>query len=71
MILERLREAGMLFFSELFDEDRVLAEYIVTFLALLELVHLGLVTVFQPADESDIRLIPSFRGAADGERQDA
>ena len=49
-----------MFFKELFSEDRSVGEFVVTFLALLELVHIGLIKVLQPSLESDIRLIPSF-----------
>ncbi len=55
-----LKEKGAIFFREIFSEDRTVSEFIVTFLALLELVHMGLVRVFQPTSEGDIRLIPSF-----------
>jgi chromatin segregation and condensation protein Rec8/ScpA/Scc1 (kleisin family) len=59
-IISRLKEKGIMFFSQLFDEDRVIDEFIVTFLALLELVHLGMVKVFQSAPDGDIQLVPSF-----------
>ena len=62
LIITRLKESGPLFFREIFSEDRTISELIVTFLALLELVHMGLVRVFQPASEGDIRLTPSFNG---------
>ena len=60
LIITRIKESGPLFFREIFSEDRTISEFVVTFLALLELVHTGLVKVFQPTYESDIRLIPSF-----------
>jgi segregation and condensation protein A len=60
LIMTQLRDRGPVFFQDLFDEDRTVSEFIVTFLALLELVHAGLVKVFQPAHESDIRLVPCF-----------
>ncbi len=60
LIIARIKEKGPMFFLELFDEDRTVSELVVTFLALLELVHLGLIKVFQPSLESDIRLAPSF-----------
>ena len=59
-IIARLKEKGGMLFKELFSEDRSIGEFVVTFLALLELVHIGLVKVSQPSLESDIRLIPSF-----------
>jgi segregation and condensation protein A len=55
-----LKERGAMNFRDLFEEDRVVSEFIVTFLALLELVHLGLVKVLQATAESDIRLTASF-----------
>ena len=60
LIITRIKESGPLFFREIFSEDRTISEFVVTFLALLELVHMGLVRVFQPTYEGDIRLIPSF-----------
>lgn len=60
IIISYLKEKGTIFFHELFTQDRMLSEFIVTFLALLELVHIGLVKVFQPSLESNIRLTPSF-----------
>lgn len=67
-IISLLREKGTLFFQEIFEKERTIGELIVTFLALLELVHMGLVKVFQPSLESDIRLTPCFdeTGGDDG-----
>ncbi|HUU80543.1 MAG TPA: segregation/condensation protein A [Acidobacteriota bacterium] len=65
-IIARLRKEGTLFFKELFIEDRTVSELIVTFLALLELVHIGLISVFQATDHSDIQLIPSFAENGEG-----
>ena len=59
-IISMLREKGTVFFREIFANDRTIGEFIVTFLALLELVHVGLVKVFQPSQDSDIRLSPCF-----------
>jgi segregation and condensation protein A len=59
-IIARLRKEGTLFFKELFIEERSVSEFIVTFLALLELVHIGLIRVFQATHHGDIQLIPSF-----------
>ena len=61
LIIDRLRERGAIYFQELFDQDKTLSELVVTFLALLELVHSGLVRLFQATWESDIRLIPVFK----------
>lgn len=62
-IMALLKEKGSMFFNELFTENGTVSEFIVTFLALLELVHMGLIKVFQPTNESDIRLTPSFEDA--------
>ena len=59
-IMDQLKETSTLFFKDLFNESRTIAEFIVTFLALLELVHMGLVKVFQPGPEKDIRLEAHF-----------
>lgn len=59
-ILEHLKKTKTLFFKDLFDEHRTITEFIVTFLALLELVHTGLVRVFQPDPGKDIRLEAHF-----------
>jgi chromatin segregation and condensation protein Rec8/ScpA/Scc1 (kleisin family) len=58
--MARLKKNGALFFEEIFGDDRTVSEFVVTFLALLELVHQGLVKVFQLTLESDIRLVPVF-----------
>ncbi len=70
VIIAYLRQKGSIFFYELFSEDRSLGELIVSFLALLELVHMGLVKVFQPDAESDIRLTPSFEENEEDEDMD-
>ncbi|OPX38281.1 MAG: chromosome segregation protein ScpA [Deltaproteobacteria bacterium] len=51
-----LREKHTLYFQELFPKSMGLSELVVTFLALLELVHQGLLKVFQPDPKSDILL---------------
>lgn len=61
LIMAHLKQRGSIFFHEIFNNDRIISEFIVTFLALLELVHIGLVKIFQPTHESDIRLVPSFK----------
>jgi segregation and condensation protein A len=66
-ILQQLRQKTTVFFKELFDENQTISEFIVTFLALLELVHIGMVRVFQPAPDSDIRLEARF---TDNEEED-
>jgi segregation and condensation protein A len=60
LIISILRQKGDIFFSELFSEDRTISEFIVTFLALLEVIHIGLVKVFQSKAEGEIRLIACF-----------
>lgn len=59
-IIARLKEKGTIFFHDIFTEDRTVSEFVITFLALLELVHVGLVKIYQPTPESDIRLSPCF-----------
>jgi segregation and condensation protein A len=55
-ILDTLREAGSRFFTELFSADRTVSELVVTFLAILELVQMGLVKVMQTGPLSEIHL---------------
>jgi segregation and condensation protein A len=62
IIIARLKEKNSIFFYELFSEDRTVSEFIVSFLALLELVHRGLVKIFQLTLESDIQLTALFEG---------
>ncbi|MDP6179945.1 MAG: segregation/condensation protein A [Desulfatiglandales bacterium] len=59
-IMERLKMDGSIYFRDLFFENRTLSEFIITFLALLELVHIGLVRVFQPFPDKDIKLEALF-----------
>jgi segregation and condensation protein A len=59
-ILERLRNEGSIYFRDLFTKDKTISEFVVTFLALLELVHVGMIRVFQPDQEKDIRLEALF-----------
>jgi len=60
LILDRLKNEGALYFRDLFHEDRTISEFIITFLALLELVQMGLVRVFQIDIDKDIRLEAHF-----------
>jgi segregation and condensation protein A len=55
-ILESLRGQGARAFADLFREDRTISELVATFLALLELVQMGLVRVFQPDSLAEIRI---------------
>ncbi len=59
-IIEQLRQETTIFFSDLFNESRTISEFIMTFLALLELVHIGMVRVFQPGPDKEILLTAHF-----------
>ncbi|MFH1627241.1 MAG: segregation/condensation protein A [Pseudomonadota bacterium] len=60
VIIAFLKQKGEILFDEIFGEDRTVSEFIVTFLALLELVHIGLVRVFQPSYNSAIHVVAHF-----------
>ena len=60
-ILESLKTNEIIYFPDLFKEDITISEFIITFLALLELVHMGLVRIFQPDPNEDIRLEAHFK----------
>ena len=64
-ILECLKTHGIMYFHELFAEDRTISEFIVTFLALLELVHSGLLRIFQDGLDKDIQLEALFEDSGD------
>jgi segregation and condensation protein A len=59
-IISLLREQSDIFFEEIFTGSQDLSELVVTFLALLELVHMGLIRVFQPSQQSRIHLSACF-----------
>lgn len=59
-IIARLREKPDIFFEEIFAGNQDISELVVTFLALLELVHMGLIKVFQPSQQNRIRLSACF-----------
>jgi len=59
-IIALLREKSDIFFEEIFTKNQDISELVVTFLALLELVHMGLIKVFQPSHQSRIRLSACF-----------
>ncbi len=59
-ILERLKHEPSICFRDLFSEDKTISEFIITFLALLELVHIGMITIFQPGSDSDIQVKALF-----------
>jgi segregation and condensation protein A len=64
-IMERLKKDGMIYFQDLFIGHKVVSEFIITFLALLELVHMGLVRIFQSDPDKDIRLEGLFEETED------
>ena len=64
-ILERLKDEGSIHFGDLFTGDRTISEFIVTFLALLELVNVGMIRVFQPEPGKDIQLEALFKDKGD------
>lgn len=68
-IMERLKRDGSIYFRDLFSENRTLSEFIITFLALLELVHIGLVRVFQPLPDKDIKLEALFNENEEGDHE--
>jgi segregation and condensation protein A len=55
-IKKRLERQKTLYFSELFSSKRSLSELIASFLALLELVRVGFLVVYQPKPGDDILL---------------
>ena len=59
-IMNKLKTDSEVFFTDLFKGDRSLAELVATFLALLELVHAGLIKIYQPDINKDIRLEAHF-----------
>ena len=60
-IMDRLKSQGPFFFVELFDQDRTISEFVITFLAILELVQMGLVRIVQAHLDADILLEPHFK----------
>ncbi len=64
-ILDTLRKKNTIFFHELFDTEGTASEFIVTFLALLELVHVGFIKVFQASYKSDIKLMACFENGGE------
>jgi segregation and condensation protein A len=59
-IIALLREKSDIFFEEIFAGNQDISELVVTFLALLELIHMGLIKVFQPSQQNRIRLSACF-----------
>lgn len=56
-ILERIEDTEAIRFEDLFDENRTRPRLIITFLALLEILRLGLVRVYQERDFGSIWII--------------
>jgi segregation and condensation protein A len=56
LVLEKLKTQGALYFHELFENDLTVSELIVTFLAILELVQMGLLKIFQNDPMADLRI---------------
>ena len=59
-ILDVLKNKNTIFFHELFDKEGTASEFIITFLALLELVHAGFIKLFQASHKSEIKLMACF-----------
>jgi segregation and condensation protein A len=64
-LLARLRESGTLLFNQVFDRLASREDLVVTFLALLELVRLGMVRVLQLARNGSIWIFLSSRKELD------
>jgi len=57
LIMEMLESQDTIRFEDLFKEDRTRAQLVVTFVALLELIRLGLVRAYQEKDFGNIWVI--------------
>lgn len=68
-IMNRLKEESTVYFKDLFLQDRTIAEFVVTFLAVLELVHMGLIRIFQPSPDTDIKLEARFQDNEDTDNE--
>jgi len=69
-IMDQLKERGGIYFVELFEQGRTLAELIITFLAVLELAQMGLLRIFQTGPDKDFRLEPHFKEEEEQETDD-
>jgi segregation and condensation protein A len=67
LIMETLKSAGAVYFQALFDKDKTIPELIVTFLALLELIHTGMIRAYQPSPEKDIKIEGLFNDEGETE----
>jgi len=63
-VMDLLKTRGALFFSDLFVDDRTVSEFVITFLAILELVQMGLVRIFQTHPDADIKIDALFEEEA-------
>jgi segregation and condensation protein A len=59
-VMDQLKMRGSLYFSECFQNDRTIRELIITFLAILELVQMGLIRIFQPEPYKEIKIEAHF-----------
>ncbi len=62
IILDKLEEEAMIRFDALFSDDRSKIQFIVTFLALLEILRLGLAKVFQKEGFGNIWVLHPEKG---------
>ena len=67
LIMEALKSAGAVYFKTLFDKDKTIPELIVTFLALLDLIHTGMIRAYQPSPEKDIKIEGLFNDEGETE----
>jgi segregation and condensation protein A len=66
-IIESLKAGRIRTFTDLFSQDRTLSELVATFLALLELVQMGFLKVFQTDSLAEIQLeLTTIEEQADG-----
>ncbi len=59
-VMDQLKARGSLYLGDLFQNDKTISEFIITFLAILELAQVGLIRVFQPEPLSEIRIEAHF-----------
>ncbi|MEO2194576.1 MAG: segregation/condensation protein A [bacterium] len=74
-LMERLSGVDACNFDDLFDDDRSRGDLVTTFLALLEMIRLKMIRVFQSASFGPIRVYPRDRpddaaGAVDADNDD-
>ncbi len=69
LIVERLESAETIKFESLFTEDSTRTELVVTFIALLEVIRLGLARGYQDKEFGEIWIINPHASAEAGEQQ--